>query len=276
MSTRLRIAAAKMRAVVRWFLALGWLGRLVACVVVALGALVWLGILLVVLRVLAVAALCAAAVAGVLLVRAVWVGERADPARLREWRLGRLWSRVSLVLARPETERGWDDAEDLEPPLDEREPGLADVRGSIEALATGLLERHERLYADVERQHRELGGQIEAMRTLVARIAQFENEVSRLVASPDPARLAREELPPREPVAAELFQAGRVPVAPEPAAALAAEDRDFEAALAELEADLRLEKIEEREQMLGELEERLNRREQELAAFVAQTQARLA
>ncbi len=48
-----------------------------------------------------------------------------------------------------------------------------------------------------------------------------------------------------------------------------------EAALQELEADLRLERIERREQQLREREQRLDRRERELAAFVAQAQQRL-
>ena len=52
-------------------------------------------------------------------------------------------------------------------------------------------------------------------------------------------------------------------------------DPDLQAALAELDADLRLEKIEEREQLLGEREARLDRRERELAAFAAATQGRL-
>jgi len=123
----------------------------------------------------------------------------------------------------------------------------------LQALTVELLGRQERLHADAESLQRALAGQIETIRDLVARIAQVEQEVSRLAGD-------------REPTSRD---SGRIP-----ADDLTA-DPDLRSAFDELEADLRLEKIEEREQMLGERERRLDRRERELAAFVAETQSLL-
>ncbi len=50
----------------------------------------------------------------------------------------------------------------------------------LQALTVELLGRQERLHADAESLQRALAGQIETMRDLVARIAQVEQEVSRL------------------------------------------------------------------------------------------------
>jgi hypothetical protein len=50
---------------------------------------------------------------------------------------------------------------------------------------------------------------------------------------------------------------------------------DLDRVYREVEAELRLEAVEERERALAELEERLRRRERNLAAFVGEAQSRL-
>jgi hypothetical protein len=62
---------------------------------------------------------------------------------------------------------------------------------------------------------------------------------------------------------------------PEPTDAGEYTELDRHAARLEVEFDLRLEKVEEQEEMLRELEEQLRRREHQLADFVAQTQRQL-
>jgi hypothetical protein len=117
--------------------------------------------------------------------------------------------------------------------------------------------------------------QIEAIGALVERLAGFEHAVPRFRASPawPMPEIGRG---PAEP-------SGELDLAPDrrrstglqPLVGEATADLDFDAAWHELEIDLRFERVEERERMLGELEESLHRRERELAAFVAQTQAQL-
>jgi hypothetical protein len=251
MRTRFRIDWATMGVGVRRFLARGRPARLAACAVVVFAAVVWLSVAIVVLRVVFVVALLLVAVWCAWLVAAVWWG----PV---DWKgpwvaaVCRLWARVRLAFAvlaagpssAEQGGRGRDEPE---------EAALAAFRSSAEALSVELLGRQERLHADAESLQRALAGQIETMRDLVARIAQVEQELSRLAGH-------------REPT---IRDRGRVP-----ADDLTA-DPDLRSAFDELEADLRLEKIEEREQMLGERERRLDRRERELAAFVAETQSLL-
>jgi hypothetical protein len=246
MRTRFRMDSARMGAGVRRVLARGRPARLAACLVVALAAVVWLSVAIAVLRVVFVVVLLLAAVWCVWLVAAVWWGP--------DWKgpsagaLRRLWARARLAFAvlaadPSSAEQG---ARELDEP---EEAALAAFRRSADPLTVELLGRQERLHADAERLQRELAGQIETMRALVARIAQIEQEGSRL--SGDRESTIRDS--------------GRIP------AGDLTGDPDLRSAFDELEADLRLEKIEEREQMLGERERRLDRRERELAAFVAET-----
>jgi hypothetical protein len=232
-------------------LAQGRLARLAACLAVALAAVVWLSLAMVVLRVVFVVALLLAAVWCAQLVAAVWWG-RTDWTGPSSAALRRVWARVrpeftGLAVEPSSTEQGPRE-------LDEREEAaLAAFRRSAEALTVELVGRQERLHENGERLQRELALEIEAMRALVARIAQVEQEVSRLAGGWE--RTTRES--------------PTIPAGDQGA------DLDLQAAFDELEADLRLEKIEEREQTLDERESRLDRRERELAAFVADTQSRL-
>lgn len=119
----------------------------------------------------------------------------------------------------------------------EWEAGLAAVRSAVAALNVDLVAWQERLIHEVERCQRELAAQIDALPELVGHAAPPEAPELRAVASSEP---------------------------------------DIEAVLHEIETDLRLDKIEERERLLAEREERLDRRERDLAAFVNETQARIA
>ncbi len=166
------------------FLARGRPARLAACAVVVFAAVVWLSVAIVVLRVVFVVALLLVAVWCAWLVAAVWW-------RPVEWKgpslaaVCRLWARVRLAFAvlaagpssAEQGARGGD------------EPGealLAGLRRSAEAVSVELLGRQERLHADAESLQRALAGQIETIRDLVARIAQVEQEVSRLAGDREP------------------------------------------------------------------------------------------
>ena len=251
------------RATVRRFLARGRFARLGACLVVAFAAVIWLAVASVLLRFLAAAVLLLIVIGCVWLIVGVWVGERADPEEFgaSAWRVALRWVRPAVAPpeaepASPEGERVRSTAEDeglekRERELAEREATFAAARSSFDAVIADLLSRQERLHADAEQLERKLADQIDAMRAVVARMAQLEEGVSvraraqpKLV-DPDPTVLDRP---------AEL---------------------DLQAARLELEADLRLEKIEQQEQVLRELEEQLRRREHQLADFVAQAQSRL-
>ena len=229
-------------------LARGWLPRLVACCVVAAAAIVWLGVALAVLRlVVFTAAVLAFAWCG-WLVATVW--RNAPPGTdSPPWAPDRVWARLRRLGDRSD-----------EPRRDDEAATVAAVRASTDALTAELLGRQDRLNADAERLQGELAGQIETMRTLVARIGELEHEL---------ARLAQTRVVERPVIEAHL-------PAPSPAPVQAAgSDEALDTIFDELEADLRLESIEERERTLSERERRLERREKDLAAFVAQTQVRL-
>jgi DNA repair exonuclease SbcCD ATPase subunit len=154
-----------------------------------------------------------------------------------------------------------DELERRERELTEREAAFADVRGSVNAVIADLLRGQERLHADAELLQRELARQTDAMNAVVAKLADAEIRLQE-----------RESSNAERPIAA---PARPDPGEPEPAPLDRPPDLDLRAARLELEADLRIEKIEEREQMLRELEEQLRRREHQLANFVAQTQSQL-
>ncbi len=272
-----------MRAVARGFLARGWFARFAACVVVAGAAVVWLGALVVVLRVLVVVVLLVAVLCCVWLVAGVWVRRPLDWEGPQESVPRLLWARVGLVFGQPvggggdahvrEVVEGF--AHELGKQQVALEVALADVRSSVDALGADLFGRQERLNADAQWLQRELGCQIKAMRALVERVTKFEHDVSRSSVSPGRPTPQKDRRPDLEAGAPDLGPEGRRRADPEPVRDDARAELDFDAAWHEFETDLRLEKIEEREQMLGELEERLSRRERELAAFAAQTQAQL-
>ncbi len=267
---------------VRTFLARGRLARLAACVVVALAAVVWIAIASVVLRVVFAATLLLLIVWCGWLVVGVWAGRQLGlteggapwramvPAvrrRLTRAAPGPGSPRAEQMTNAPAPDRLTHEAEELEGlegrerALAEREAAFAVVRGSVNAVTADLLRGQERLHADVELLQRELARQTEAMNEVVARLAHAEvrrQESETSIAERSNAAPARPD--PGEPESALL---DRSP------------DLDLRAARLELEADLRMEKIEEQEQMLRELEEQLRRREHQLANFVAQTQSQL-
>jgi len=251
------------RAAVRRFLARGRSARLAACLVVAFAAVVWVAVASVLLHVLVAAALVLLVIGCMWLIAGVWRGESADAGEfgVPAWRSVLRW--VRLAVARPEgaptspdgeRARSTVEDEDLEKrerELAEREAAFATARSSVDQAIADLVRRQERLHTDAEQLEQKLAGQIDAMRAVVARMAQLEEGAS--------------------------VRASAQPKLVEPA--LTGLDRpaefDLEAARVELEADLRLEKIEQQEQELRELEEQLRRREDQLADFVAQAQGRL-
>jgi hypothetical protein len=249
--------------------------------VVAVAAVVWLGALLVLLRVLVVVALLVAVLCCVWLVASVWVRRPSDWAEPQGSLPRLVWARVGLVLGQRVAageNRDERDAEmeRFEQELEKQQVELAAVRSSLDGLSADLFDRQERLNADAERLQQELGLQIEAMRALVGRVGRFEQgvlEVSGSCASDRPT--PESDRLPAEAGVPDLAPDQRRSADPEPVRDDATADLDFDAAWQELETDLRLEKIAEREQLLGEREESVNRRERELAAFVAQTQAQL-
>ena len=252
MRTRFHIDSGRLGAAVRRFLAQGRAARLAGCLAVALAAVVWLSVAMVVLRIVFMLVLLLAAVWCAQLVAAVWWGPidwKSTPAGV----FYRVSARARLALAGRAADRS--SAEEGECEVDElKEEALAAFRRSAEALTVELLSRQERLHENGERLQRELGVEIEALRALIARFAQLEQElVARPAGGPERTTPASVAIP-----ASDL-----------------AVDLDLRAAFDELDADLRLEKIEEREQTLDERERRLDRRERELAAFVAELHSRL-
>jgi hypothetical protein len=145
--------------------------------------------------------------------------------------------------------------------LSEREAASAVARGSVNAVIADLLRGQEGLHADAELLQRELAGQTEAMNAVVAKLAHAEMRTRKSETSiAECSNEAAAGPNPGEPESAPLDQRSEL---------------DLRAARLELEADLRIEKIEQQEQMLRELEEQLHRREHQLASFVAQTQSQL-
>lgn len=279
MHDRARREGAALRALVRAFLARGRSARFAACLVVALAAVVWIALASVVLRVVFAAALLLLVIwCGWLVVR-VWAGQETDPteAGAPAWRARFPVVRWSLTRAAPEPAsprsehttaeapgRLTHDAEELERrgrELTEREAAFAVVRSSVDAVIADLLRGQERLHADAELLHRELAAQTEAMNLVVAKLAHAD------------LRQHKSETSIAE--RANAAAAGPDPGDPEPATLDQRSELDVRAARLELEADLRIEKIEQQEQMLRELEEQLRRREHQLANFVAETQSRL-
>jgi hypothetical protein len=243
MLAHLGVAAAKAREAVAVFLARGRAARLVAAALVAGAAVVWLGALVVVLRVASLIAFAAAVAWLAWLVWRVWRQRPFEPGAPR----GSVTSFVrarARSLATRETSSG-DRPDDTGAVDDARvraarwEAGLADVRHAVAALHTDLLRWQERLVEEVERCQSELASQIDKVHELVGSAAP-----------PEPAR----DTPTR---------------------IRAASASDLDAVLNEIEADIRLERVEEREQLLAEREARLDRRERDIAALVAQTQARI-
>jgi hypothetical protein len=192
-----------------------------------------------------------------------------------------VWARVGLVLgqrvAAGENRHERDaEVERFKQELEKQQVELAAVRSSLDGLSADLFDGQERLNADGERLQQELGLEIEAMRALVECVGRFEQGVSGFRASPELPTPESDCRPPAKEAGVPDLASDRHRSADrEPVRDDASADLDFDAAWHELETDLRLEKIAEREQLLGEREESLNRRERELAAFVAQTQAQL-
>jgi hypothetical protein len=279
MRDRVRREAAMSRAAVRRFLARGRSARLAACLVVALAAVVWVAVASVLLHVLVAAALLLLVIGCMWLIAGVWMGESADAGEfgVPVWRAVLRW--VRLAVARPEAEptspdgtraRSTAEDEDLEKrerELAKLETAFAAARSSVDAAIADLLRRQERLHTDAEQLEQKLAGQIDAMRAVVARMAQLERGVS--------ARARAGTQPVREGVEPHAVTSQPKLVEPEPAVLDRPAELDLQAARVELEADLRLEKIEQQEQELRELEEQLRRREHQLADFVAQAQSRL-
>lgn len=277
MHDRARRAAAVLQALVRAFLARGRPARLAACLVVALAAVVWIALAAVVLRIVFAAVLLFLVIWCGWLIVGVWAGRETDHTEggAPAWRAAFPVGRWSLTRAAPEPAsprsehtiaeapgRLTHEAEELqrrERELTEREAAFAVVRGAVDAVIADLLRGQERLHADAELLQRELAAQTEAMKAVVA-------------------RLAHADMRQRDTSIAERTNAAVAdpnPGDPEPATLDQHSELDVRAARLELEADLRIEKIEEQELMLRELEERLRRREHQLANFVAQTQSQL-
>ena len=277
MHDRVRRDAALLRTAVRRFLARGRLARLTACLVVGFAAVVWVAVASVILRVLFIAVLVLIVISCVWLMVGIWVDqseEREEFVR-SAWRVAA--HRVRRGVARAEDEpvgtavashglaRDDEELERRERELVEREAEFAAARNSVDAAIADLLRREERLHTDAEQLHQKLADQIEAMRAVVARMAQLEQEVSSSAhAGNQPVQI--------HAVRAQLKS---VDAEPEPTEAGQYTELDRHAARLEVEFDLRLEKIEEQEEMLRELEEQLRRREHQLADFVAQTQRQL-
>jgi hypothetical protein len=216
------------------------------------------------------------------LVASVWVRRPSDWEEPQGSLPRLVWARVGLVLGQRVAAGENRHERDAEMERFEQEPEkhlveLASVRSSLDGLSADLFDRQERLNADAERLQQELGLQIEAMRALVGRVGRFEQRVSEVSGSCASERPTPESdrWPAEEAGVPDLAPDRHRSADPETVRDDATADLDFDAAWQELETDLRLEKIAEREQLLGEREESVNRRERELAAFVAQTQAQL-
>jgi hypothetical protein len=271
MRPRVRLSTVKWRAWARDLRARGPLARAVACAVVAFAAILWLAAAVTLLRLLLLVVLVVAAAWCVRLVWAVWRQRPADddaPAseplawtRLRH-ELARRLAPAAVesvaVRSRGSDERAPDALERLQRVLDEHRAVVAALRDSVEAFSRDVLGRQERLTSDSERLTRDLAAGVDAMRSLLAQIERGVPPTavrgSGAAAEPPPARPS--------PLSAEDLRS-------------TGEELDVDAVYREIEAELKLEAIEEREQSLVEAEERLSRRERELALFVAQTQSRL-
>jgi hypothetical protein len=285
-----------LRTAVRRFLARGRLARLAACLAIAFAAVIWIELASVVLRVLFVAVLVAIVLSCVWLMIGIWVERPADREELGRsaWRAVRQLVRRAGTRSRVEPEYEYEygyepyepeptpvvshelarDDEELERrdrERAEREAALVDVRSSVDAAIAELVRREERLHSDAEQLQQKLAEQIEAMRAVVSRMAEREREVA--FSPPAAKQPVRERaVDPETHTASPRLKV----VEPEPAPAPGQHSEfDLQAARLEVEVDLRLEKIEEQEEMLRELEEQLRRREHQLADFVAQTQSQL-
>jgi hypothetical protein len=264
MQAQLGVVVARVREAVAALLARSWTARLAACALVSFAAVVWLGVLVVLLRVLAVIAFVAAVAWFAWLVGRVWRQqplERGARARtltlLAHARARSLAAREVSGHGEPDEVEGPESSETRSAPW---EAGLADVRGSLAALSADLDGWQERLIREVDRCQRELASQIDALHELIGRS----------VAPQQPAPSPRRKQPAKtasQAVAADGSPESDVDASAEP---------DLEAVLSEIEAEIRLEKIEEREQLLAEREERISRREREMVALVTETQARMA
>jgi hypothetical protein len=233
--------------------------RIAIGALVLLAGLVWIALAATILRVLLLLALVGVAAWCAWLVRAVWLGRTADaPSFPQDAR--RLLERARLPVRHPgagptsapscATAAEPESLEGLQRLLEEQRAAVVALRRSVDELGRDVRGRQERLAADCERLAAGVATGVDAMRTLLDRI---EHETA-----PD----ARLEPRPAAPRAAARGSHDEVELA-------------FEAAYRDVEADLRLEAIEAREQALEELEARLQRRERELAVFVEQAQGRL-
>jgi hypothetical protein len=225
---------------VRAFLARGRPARLAACAVVAFAAVIWIALASVVLRVVFVLVLLLLVAWCAWLIYGIWTETDAPTWRALLPRVRWSYKRAAPEPAPLPTEdtTAAEDLQRRERELAEREAAFAVISDSLNAAIADLLRGQERLHANAERLQRELASQTEAMNALAAKLAHAE------------LRPSTSEAPFDSEV-------------------------DLRAAHLELEADLRLEKIEEQEQMLRDREEQLQRREHQLANFVAQTQSRL-
>jgi hypothetical protein len=244
-----------------------------------------------------VAVLVAIVVSCVWLMAGIWVGEAADREELGRsaCRAVRRWVRRAGARSRPEQEYEYEyeyeyghepappaavaspglttdeELERRDRERAEREAALVDVRSSVDAAIAELVRREERLHSDAEQLQQKLAEQVEAMRAVVARMAEREREVA--FSPPAAKQPVRERtVDPETHTGSPRLKA----VEPEPAPTPGQHsDFDLQAARLEVEVDLRLERIVEQEEMLRELEEQLRRREHQLADFVAQTQSQL-
>lgn len=249
MSTRLRRAAESWA---RSLLRRDRVARAAGCLALGAAALVLLAAAAAAVRMLLLAALLAALGWGLWLVGTAWRQQASGEDVVPVWppqlwlRLRPLFTaRLGRIADRRERHEPVEEIESvtlerLQRVLDEQGAAVAALRHSVDALGRDVVGRQERLAADSDRLTRDLSAGIESMRALVAQIERGLATAPHAPALPD------------------------LPDVP-----------DVDAAYREIEADLRLEAIEAREQTLAELEERLTRREQELAVFVAQAQGRL-
>lgn len=271
MRPRVRLSTVKWRAWARDLRARGPLARAVAGAVVAFAAILWLAAAVTVLRLLLLVVLVIAVAWCARLVWAVWHQPPADDdepmpeplawKRLRHQlarRLAPVAAERKAVRASGSDERAPDALEHLQRVLDEHRAVVASLRDSVEAFSRDVLGRQERLTADSERLTRDLASGVDAMRSLLAQIEHGvpPTAVRGSGAATEPSPLGPSPLP-----AQDIRSTG--------------EELDVDAVYREIEAELKLEAIEQREQSLAAAQERLNRRERELALFVAQTQSRL-
>jgi hypothetical protein len=261
---------AWIRAGARAFLARGWYARVAACALVSLAAVVWLGALVVLLRIVSVLVLSAAIVCCLWLVGAVWRQRSPDRNRKPGSLARSMWARIggqfvqqaSSAAKQCDTEGTEGIAQTGSTAVD-----LVDIRRSIEALSAEFAGCNGCLHRDLDRWQLEIGSQITALREIVDRVTRFEHDGVRTItlpsgrlSTPGPAVSPPHATPPGSASELDINTSARA---------------EYRAALAEIEADIRLEKLDEREHILADREERLNRRERELSAFVSQTQAQL-